>query len=100
MVDIYHEDFDIDAEKFIEALDDLFEKGYITEYYIDDEGEYDLSETKLTKSRERYVERFINIKNTLSKQDKLKAIIQKAVEFGYNELKDIGVKVLRITYTL
>lgn len=96
--EITPEKLGIERNAFIWALDKLVNEGYITEYekyFADDEcQEYSLYGMKITRYGIDYVETKLGIDKTLSGKDKVQEMAKKSVNWGWNEFKDITVKVL------
>lgn len=103
--DIYNMNEEITPEKlgveekvFIIALDKLVNEGYITPYekfYADDEcQDYYLDYMKITRDGIEYVEAKLGLDKTLSGMEKVQEMAKKSATWGWNEFKDITVKVL------
>ena len=88
----------LERNVFIWALDKLVNEEYITEYekyFADDEcQEYSLYGMKITRDGIDYVETKLGIEKTLSGMEKVQEMAKKSANWGWNEFKDITVKVL------
>ena len=88
----------LERKVFIWALDKLVNEEYITEYekYFADSKcqEYSLYSMKITRDGIDYVETKLGIEKTLSGMEKVQEMAKKSVNWGWNEFKDITVKVL------
>lgn len=93
MFSITAENLGMDEEVFIIALEKLVNEELINavDFYMG--GDYSLERTKMTNYGLQYVEEKLGIEPTLSGSEKVKEIIKKTAEFGYNEIKDFAVKV-------
>ncbi|GAA0715510.1 hypothetical protein GCM10008904_32430 [Paraclostridium ghonii] len=95
--EITSEKLGIERSVFIWALDKLVNEEYITEYkkYFK-EGEYQeysLYGMKITRAGIDYVETKLGIDKTLSGMEKVQELTKKSVNWGWNEFKDIIIKV-------
>ncbi|PAB61331.1 YjcQ family protein [Anaeromicrobium sediminis] len=88
----------LDEEKFIIALRKLENEGYIKNfqpYYADDEiCDYGIYGLMITRDGIDYIEQKIGIDKTLSGMEKIKYVLGKGAELGWQEIKDIVAKTL------
>jgi hypothetical protein len=78
---------------FMVALQKLENENLIhdVQFYLD--RSWSLQLTKMTNYGLDYVEQKLGIQPTMSGSEKVKVVMKKSAEFGYNQLKDFAVKV-------
>lgn len=88
----------IDGEVFAIALDKLMNEGLITGVNFNKVNNKILAtcmdELMMTRDGIEYVETKLGIEKTLSGTEKVQEMAKKSVNWGWNEFKDITVKVL------
>lgn len=88
----------IDGEVFAIALDKLMNEGLITGVNFNKVNNKILAtcmdELMMTRGGIEYVETKLGIEKTLSGTEKVQEMAKKSVNWGWNEFKDITVKVL------
>lgn len=99
MREVNASDVGVDKDAFIVAIQKLENEGLITgaKFTKGGRGAVPLMVIQdfimLTNYGLHYVEEKLEIKPTLSAGEKVKEVTSKAAKWGYNELKDFGVKV-------
>lgn len=93
MTSITPENVGIDGKVFYVALEKLENENLINGVRFYMPMSWNLLTTKMTNYGLEYVEEKLGIQPTLSGSEKVKEVMKKCAEFGYNQLKDFAVKV-------